>query len=59
MLALDPLRPVGIHVSVNWAINGSDNGLSPVQHLDIILTKAGLLSVKPLGTSFSEILPKI
>ena len=37
---------------------GSDNGLSPIRHQAIIQTNAGLLSIGPLGTNFSEILIK-
>ena len=35
------------------------NGLSPIRCQTIILTNAGLLSIGPLGTNFSEILIKI
>ena len=38
---------------------GSDNGLSPCRHRAIIWTNAGMLSVEPLGTNFSENLIKI
>ena len=38
---------------------GSDNGLSPIQRQAIIWTNAGLLSIRPLRTNFSEILIKI
>ena len=34
----------------------SDNGLSPSRRQAIILTKAGILQIGPLGTNFSEIL---
>ena len=34
---------------------GSDNGLSPIRRQAIISTNAGLLSIGPLGTNFSEI----
>ena len=34
---------------------GSDNGLSPIRRQAIIWTSAGLLSIGPLGTSFSQI----
>ena len=37
----------------------SDNGLSPIRRQAIIWTNAGLLSIGPLGTHFSEILIKI
>ena len=35
---------------------GSDNGLSPDRRQAIIWTNAGILSIGPLGTKFSEIL---
>ena len=44
---------------MNRANIGSDNGLSPILRQAIISTKAGLLSIGPLGTNFSEILIKI
>ena len=37
-------------------IIGSDNGLSPGRRQAIIWTNAGILSIGPLGTNFSEIL---
>ena len=40
-------------------IIGSDNGLSPGRRQAIIWTNAGLLSIGPLGTNFSEILIEI
>ena len=43
----------------NLAIIGSDNGLSPGRRQAIIWTNAGILSIGPLGTNFSEILIKI
>ena len=39
-----------IHVSVNYATIGTDNGLSPIWHQAIILSNADLLSIRPLGT---------
>ena len=33
---------------------GPDNGLSPILRQAIIWTNAGLLSIGPLGTNFSE-----
>ena len=44
-----------IYVSVNWVSIGSDNGLSPIRRQAIIKTSAGLLSIGPIGTNFSEI----
>ena len=38
---------------------GPDNGLSPGRRQAIMYTKAGLLSIEPLGTNFSEILIEI
>ena len=40
-------------------IIGSDNGLSPGRRQAIIWTNAGILSIGPLGTNFSEILIEI
>ena len=40
---------------MNWVIIGPGNGLSPVRHQAITWTNAGLLSIRPLGTNFSEI----
>ena len=37
----------------------SDKGLSPIRRRAIICTNVGFLSIRPLGTSFSEILIKI
>ena len=44
---------------MNWVSIGSDNGLLPIRRQAIIWTNAGLLSIGPLGTNFSEILIKI
>ena len=41
---------------MNWVSIGSDNGLSPDQRQDITWTKAYLLSIRPVGTNFKEIL---
>ena len=38
---------------------GSDNGLSPGRRQAIIWTNAGILSIGPYGTNFSEILIEI
>ena len=48
-----------IYASVNWVSIGSDNGLSPVWCQAITWTNAVLLSIRLLGTNFSEILIKI
>ena len=53
-----PLVPP-IYASVNWVSICSDNGLLPIRRQVIIWTNAGLLSIGPLGTKFSEILIKI
>ena len=45
-----------IYASLNWAIIGSDNGLSPVRRQSIIWTNAAIFLIGPLGTNFSEIL---
>ena len=45
------------HICVGkLTIIGSDNGLSPGRRQAIIWTNAGILSIGPLGTNFSEIL---
>ena len=43
---------------MNWVSTGSDNGLAPDRHQDIIWTNAGIL-IAPLETNFSEIGIKI
>ena len=43
----------------NLTIIGSDNGLSPGRRQAIIWTNAGILSIRTLGTNFSEILIEI
>ena len=48
-----------IYASVNWAIIGLDNGLSPGRRQAIIWTNDGILLIGPLGTNFSEILIEI
>ena len=48
-----------IYASVNYAVIGSDNGLSPVQRQAIILTHAGLSLTGPMGTTFFEIWIKL
>ena len=48
-----------LYASVNYAIIGSDNGLSPVWWQPIIWTHDGLLSIWPKGTYFIEILLEI
>ena len=44
---------------MNWVSISSDNGLAPIRRQAIILTNAGLLSIGPWRTNFSEILIKI
>ena len=45
------------HICVSkLTITGSDNGLSPGRRQAIILANAGILSIRNLGTNFSEIL---
>ena len=49
-----------MHICVgNLTIIGSDNGLAPGRRQAIIWTNAGILSIGPLGTNFSEILIEI
>ena len=68
MLAFMPLSYIAklthwgrvTHIFVgNLMIIGSDNGLSPVRRQAIIWTNAETLSIRPLGTNFSEILAEI
>ena len=48
------------HICVSkLTIIGSDNGLSPGRRQAIIWTNAGILSIRTLGTHFSEILSEI
>ena len=51
-------RVTNIFVST-LTIIGSDNGLSPGRRQAIILTNAGILLIRTLGTNFSKILSKI
>ena len=51
--------PSAAYASMNRASIGSDNNLSPIWRQAIIYTNAGLLSIGPLRTNFSEILIKI
>ena len=44
-----------IYASVNWAIIGSDNGMSPGRRQAIIWTNAGILPIRTLWTNFSDI----
>ena len=48
-----------MYAPVNCVSIDPNNGLSPIQRQAIIQTNAGLLSIAPLGTNFSEILIKI
>ena len=48
------------HICVgNLTIIGSDNGLSPGRRQAIIWTNDGILSIRPVGTNFSDILAEI
>ena len=49
---------VMIYASINQAIIGSDNGISPVKYQAIVWTNADILSIVPLETNFSKILTK-
>ena len=48
-----------LYASLNWAIIGSGNGLSPVWCQAVTWTNADFLLITPLGTDFNEILIKI
>ena len=56
---LNSLRPSDAYVSVKHTNIASDNGLSPIWRQAIISTNAAILSIRPQGTYFSEILSKI
>ena len=56
---INSLRPSDHTCVGNLTIIGSDNGLSPGRRQAVILTNAGVLSIGPLGTKFSEILIEI
>ena len=43
----------------NWVNIDSGDGFSPVRHQSITWTSAGLQSIGPLGTNFSEIVIEI
>ena len=49
-----PLGVVTPVASWNFVINGTNEGLSPVQQQVITWTNDELLSIKPLRTNFSE-----
>ena len=42
-----------IYASAKWVIIGSDNGLWPGRHQDIIWTNAKIFLIRRLGTTFS------
>ena len=48
-----------IYALVQHTNIASDNGLSPVRRQAIVWTNAAILSIRPWGTYFSEILSKI
>ena len=52
-------KPMMTNFIANWVIIGSVNGLSSIRRHAIIWTKFGLMSIRPLGTNFSQILIKI
>ena len=48
------------HICVDdLTLNGSDNGLSPIRRQAIIWTNDDILSIRPYGTHFNEILFEI
>ena len=51
--------PLVLHVSMDWAIIGSGNGLSPIQRQAITWTNAALLWIGLLGSNFCEFLIEI
>ena len=54
LASINSLRPGNIYMHL-----GSDNGLSPVRHKDIIWTTAWILLIWPWSTNFTEIFIKI
>ena len=56
MFNSSPPSAAYMHKQVSF---GSDDGLSPIRRQATISTNAGLLSIRPLRTNFSEILIKI
>ena len=48
-----------IYATVNHVSIGSDNGLSPIRRQAIIWISSDLLSIRPSGTNFSEMITKI
>ena len=48
-----------IYASVNWVSIGSNNGVWPGRRQAIIWTSAAILSIRPQGTYFNEILFEI
>ena len=60
-LYITPCISVGKIKHLTWhdLIIGSGNGLSPGQRQTIILTNAGILLIRILGTNFSESLSPI
>ena len=47
------------NASVNYTIIGSDNGLSPARHKNIIWINAGMLLIGPLGTNLVKFLSQL
>ena len=58
-ITINSMRPSDAYMSVNYAIIGSDNGLSPGQRQAIIWTNPGILLMGLFWTNFVEILIKI
>ena len=58
-LVFNSLRPKDAYMRGKLPIIGSDNGLSPDRRQAIIWTNAGLLSIGPLWTYFSQHVIKI
>ena len=59
LTAVNLVRPSDAYMRQWSNIIGSDNGLSPGRCQAINQTNAGILSIGPLGTNFSEILIEI
>ena len=59
VIAIDSSLPSAAYMCQWIGGIGSNNGLAPKKAPTIIWTSAGLLSIRPLGTNFHEILIKI
>ena len=54
-LLIEARRRMYMYASANWLIIGSDNGLLPTRYQAIMWPKTGILSMRPSGRHFNEI----